>query len=317
MKNLLQKSFIIVSIAACWAAGQPVRADAVKHNLFVFGAQLGGAQTMAGVFEKYATADRPGALGLIKRNLAWCLDSAKTLGYPTTALDKLANNLNGRTFLDVRRDLMAIIKDVQAKYTKDFGPEAGAIFVTGVHQQGAEAIATHVQKYARKDKTASAKLIDRNAGWLKIEAGLIKVSMAPVVKLQKDLAEGAEFAPILADLGDLRAVWQKELADQPGFSSVSAPPVVVAKTTVQKASSFTFSGQLTKQDPLDTQRGGSHAKIFQRQMQAGQQHIVELTSGSGRLPAAPRCFDTYLRTCNSNWLSPSSAWRTSPLRPMP
>ena len=73
-------------VLAGLAIAQPAHADAVKRDLFILGVQIGGAETVSSMFEPFATADKPGALFLIRRNVRWSIDTADRIKISTKSL---------------------------------------------------------------------------------------------------------------------------------------------------------------------------------------------------------------------------------------
>src|SRR5947209_11590041 len=229
----------LAGLAAVPAAAQ---ADAVKRDLFVAGIQMGNAELVAGLFRGQPTAEHPGAMALIRRNLMDGTNTAKRLKLPTTRLESLLKRLPSLGFASMEQEVLSIVAEYQTKLSREVSPLAAAIFVVGIHHSGAEGVAAHVQSFPRKDKPGSAALIRRNAGWLEREARTLGVSVRPVTKVIADLDRGASFPDLLSQLGAIRLLWQKELEAQPGFASSATGAGAVTK------------GALTTADPTNGPR---------------------------------------------------------------
>src|SRR5580765_2511112 len=133
--------------------GQTARADEIKRALFVLGIQMGGAEGVATEFVGDPTKDKPGAIALIKRNVKDSADIADVLKLPeTAALKTLLADVDKTTFADMTKRLGDLRLSVQATVAKMINPGAGAYFIMGVHQSGAERVAVGARGFDRRDK---------------------------------------------------------------------------------------------------------------------------------------------------------------------
>lgn len=281
-------STMVCAVAAAALIGpQAARADAKKAGLFVLGIHLGGAEGVAAEFNGFANEEKPGAMALIKRNLKWSVDLAEALKVPNKNLTTLQTEVDmGRlSFAQIESRMGALRLEYQARLAKEVSPAAPALFIMGVHHSGAERISLGASGFPRDQRPGTGKLIERNLGWLRDGAPGIKVSVEPVISLQKATASGASFAFIAGEMEKIRLLWQKELSEQPAFDAAS-PGILVVN----------LAGQITTSDPFDRERTKMHARVHEVRLEAGVTYVIDLESGNGQPgPQNPGFFDTWLR----------------------
>lgn len=262
--------------------GQTARADEVKRALFVLGIHLGNGEGVATEFVGDPPAQKPGAIALIKRSVKDSFDVAEKLKLPSAGLKTLLDEVDRLSFAEMAKRLGDLRLEIQSAAAKTINPGAGAFFIMGVHQSGAERLATGAAGFARKDKPGTEALIERQLLRMADGAPIIKVTVKTVLDIQANMAKGATFAELASQLEKLRLAWQDELGAQPGFGGG-----VVGKALLS------ITDKLTANDPKDAVRKDMHAKIHTIDLKAGQVVIIDLESGDGT--ATNGFFDTYLR----------------------
>lgn len=264
------------------------RADSIKNGLFGLGIQMGGAEGVASEFVGRPTANHPGAIALVKRNLMNAIAITDTIKSPAPELKTMLADVDRLSFADMESTLATLRLSYQAKFAKEINPGAGAYFTIGVQQSGAERIALEAAGFPNNQRPGSAALIGRNLTWIKDGATTLGLSVPPVVALQSDLATGVPFSVMAKKLGELRLKWQDEISAQPGFGGVG---------TGGGTPSTALTGTLSA--PNANSKGVNPHVLS---LQPGRRYTIELQSGDGatrrlpdnRLVAMPGYFDSVL-----------------------
>lgn len=287
MRRMLKVTMVAVLGLGSLFAANPARADTVKEGIFVLGIHLGGAHWIAGEFRNDPTSVHPGAMELMNRQLNWSIALAKQLKASTASLEKFQREYRGMTFPAMEAELFRIIQEQQMWAARTFEAKAGHLFVLGVHESQAEAIALARVAFPRDQKPGSGGIIARNVKWLEdnVKGNGLGLTTDLVMEIQRDVAGTASFAVIQKKLETLRLRWQTELRGQPGFGAVAGTVI------------FSTTGQLTKSDPTTVIRKqpNHHYKVFQVNLQAGQTYVIDLVSNNG-----PGSFDNWLQLTSAS-----------------
>jgi hypothetical protein len=224
--------WLLAAVAAMVVPAPTARADVVKRNVFIFGVQMGGAETTASVFGEFWPEEKPGTMDLIRRNLAWSNGTAASIGQnvaPIAALQAdAADNATARKTCGRIAGINARMLKLFEVYKASLAPvgqQAPPLFVLGIHLSGAEAVASFSVDSSREERPGSAQLIIRNLTWARREAEELNMGLAtkPVDDLLEAVRKGASFREIVKAIEAIRLLWQRQLEEQPPFATAAAP----------------------------------------------------------------------------------------------
>ncbi|MBI1882667.1 MAG: hypothetical protein HYS08_00470 [Chlamydiae bacterium] len=216
LKSFVEALFLVLTLAV-FHPGKSL-ADEMKRDVFILGIQLGGAECTASLNEAFSTAERPGSLDLIKRNLSWSIDTSRRMGNPANSLVQLQSQLDQLTFPEIRQSLLGSIEFEQNTWAS-LSTQISSLFILGVHLEGAECVASYVQSFSREEKPGSLDLIRRNVTWVQQETRSVNLGLTTkdIDELVMMIDQGSSFQDILRKLEMIRLAWQKQLESQAGF----------------------------------------------------------------------------------------------------